>query len=183
MNVFEQNKLKEIVLYILNKTGGIDFYHVFKILYFAEKSHLAQWGHRITSDDFCALEYGPVPTRLYDAVKGNNPPHTHLADILCKSVHFAGIDAPNVLMTDEIANLDYISESEREALDKSIAENSNLTFRQLKEKSHDAAWEEAYNCKNGTNVLSPLSMAQSANATSATLEYIKEQIDIESALS
>ncbi len=42
MTDYDSKKLTELVLYILCKTGGIDFYHVFKILYFAEMSHLAK---------------------------------------------------------------------------------------------------------------------------------------------
>ena len=56
MTTFEQKSLIEIVLYILNKTGGIDFYHLFKIIYFAEMKHLAKWGIRLQKDDLCALE-------------------------------------------------------------------------------------------------------------------------------
>ena len=52
MDNYEQQKIVEVVLYILNKTGGIDFYHLFKILYFAERDHLAKWGDKIISDDF-----------------------------------------------------------------------------------------------------------------------------------
>ena len=47
MAKFEERMLVEMVLYILNKTGGTDFYHVFKILYFAEVKHLAKWGRSI----------------------------------------------------------------------------------------------------------------------------------------
>lgn len=49
-------------------------------------------------------------------------------------------------------------------------------------KSHDEAWEEASLRADGTNVISPLSMAKVLNADDAMLEYIKEQIQIESAL-
>ena len=35
MNRFEQRKIVEVVLYILNKIGGTDIYHLFKIIYFA----------------------------------------------------------------------------------------------------------------------------------------------------
>ena len=82
MNGFEQRKLNEIILYLLNVTGGMDYYHIFKILYFAEREHLAKWGHRMIADDFCALEYGPVPTHLYDAIKVLDSKGTALAEIL-----------------------------------------------------------------------------------------------------
>ena len=75
-----------------------------------------------------------------------------------------------------------LSKSEIEALDQSIEENKSLTFDQLVRKSHDEAWHEANRRVNGTKVISPLSMAKVLNADDAILEYIKEQMQIESAL-
>ncbi|MDY6253353.1 MAG: Panacea domain-containing protein [Bacteroidales bacterium] len=182
MNKYEQQKIIEVVLYILNKTGGIDFYHLFKIIYFAEMKHLVKWGHRILSDDLCALDYGPVPTMLYDAVKGKNANGTILADLLNQNVRFAGNDAPNVLLPEVPANMNYISKSEVEALDESIAENACLTFGQLKQKSHDKAWYEAYHKENGTNVISPITMLEVMNADESVIEYVKEQFELEGEL-
>ena len=90
MTDFDSKKLTELVLYILGKTGGVDFYHAFKILYFAEMKHLAKWGCGIVPDKFCALPYGPVPTRLYNAVKELNKPRMELSTDLAEAVRFAG---------------------------------------------------------------------------------------------
>ncbi len=98
MTNFDSKKLTELVLYILCKTGGVDFYHVFKILYFAEMKHLAKWGSGIVPDEFCALKYGPVPTHLYDAVKELGHSRMKLSEELSEVVQFAGEDAPNVLL-------------------------------------------------------------------------------------
>ncbi len=182
MMLFNNNKLIEILLYILCKTGGIDYYHAFKILYFAEMKHLAKWGTRIIPDEFCALKYGPVPTRLYDAVKDLGHPNMELAEELAKVVCFAGDDAPNVLLPQREFDERYFSKSEIEVLNASIEENANLTFGELKRKSHDAAWDEADRRINGTNVISPISMAKVLNADDAMLEYIKEQLEIDMAL-
>ena len=182
MTNFDSKKLTELVLYILCKTGGVDFYHVFKILYFAEMRHLAKWGSGIVPDEFCALKYGPVPTRLYDAVKELNQPSMALAECLSAVIQFAGEDAPNVLLPKRKANLKFLSKSEIEALEQSIEENKSLTFGQLMRKSHDEAWEEANRRTNGTNVISPVTMAKVLNANDAMLEYIEEQMQIESAL-
>lgn len=182
MTSFDSKKLTELVLYILGKTGGVDFYHAFKILYFAEMKHLAKWGSGIVPDEFCALKYGPVPTQLYDAVKELNHPRMILSEELSEVIQFAGEDAPNVLLPKREANLKYLSKSEIEALEKSIEENESLTFGQLMRKSHDEAWEEANRRTNGTNVISPVSMARVLNADDAMLEYIEEQMQIESAL-
>ena len=37
---YEDQKIKEVVLYILSKTGVVDYYHLMKILYLAERQHL-----------------------------------------------------------------------------------------------------------------------------------------------
>ena len=182
MTSHDRKKLTELVLFILDKTGGVDFYHAFKILYFAEMKHLAKWGSGFVPDEFCALKYGPVPTQLYDAVKELNHPRMILSEELSEVIQFAGEDAPNVLLPKREANLKYLSKSEIEALEQSIEENESLTFGQLMRKSHDEAWEEANRRTNGTNVISPVSMARVLNADDAMLEYIEEQMQIESAL-
>lgn len=182
MTNFENRKLTELVLYILGKIGGADFYHAFKILYFAEMKHLAKWGSRIVPDEFCALKYGPVPTKLYDAVKELNHPDMSLSKELSEVIQFAGEDAPNILLPKREANLRLLSKSEIEALDQSIEENKSLTFGQLMRKSHDMAWDEANHRINGTNIISPVSMAKVLHAEEAILEYIEEQMQIESAL-
>lgn len=182
MTNYDRKKLTELVLYILDKTGGVDFYHAFKILYFAEMKHLAKWGSGIVPDEFCALKYGPVPTQLYDAVKELNHPHMTLSKELSEVVQVAGEDAPNILLSKRQADLKFLSKSEIEALDQSIEENKSLTFGQLMRKSHDTAWDEANRRANGTNVISPVSMAKVLNTDETMLEYIREQMQIESAL-
>ena len=62
MTNFDKQKLTEILLYILNKTKGLDYYHVFKVIYFANISYLAKYGFPMVSDEFCALPDGPVPS-------------------------------------------------------------------------------------------------------------------------
>ena len=177
MNEFERKKVVEVVLYILNKIGGTDIYHLFKIIYFAEMKHLSKWGTRIMKDNLCAIKFGPVPTELYYAIKGER--NSGLASLIHSSTEFAGDDAPNVLLPKRTPNIDYLSKSDVEALDESIKENATLTFNELKMKSHDKAWKEAYDNRRKSNVISPMTMASVMNTDAATLEYIKEQMDLE----
>ncbi len=105
-----------------------------------------------------------------------------LSEELSMVVEYAGEDAPNVLLPKREANMKFMSKSEIEALDQSIEENKSLTFGQLMRKSHDDAWDEAIRRVNGTNIISPLSMAKVLNPDDAMLEYIEEQMQIDSAL-
>ena len=66
-------------------------------------------------------------------------------------------------------------------LDKSIDENLNLSFSQLKDKSHDSAWAKAYN-GNGRRVMDDYSIALAAGADESTLRYILEQEELCKAL-
>lgn len=182
MKDFDKQKLIEMLLYILGKTGGLDHYHAFKILYFAEMKHLAKWGSGFVPDMFCALPYGPVPSALYDAVKELNNPFLSLSKSLAEAVQLAGEDAPNVLLAKRNADLLFLSKSELEALDQSIEENKSLTFGQLKMKSHDSAWAEANSRACGSKAISPLAMAKVCGADKAMLDYIEEQLRVESAL-
>lgn len=179
---FEDRKLVEMVLYILNRTGGTDFYHVFKILYFAELKHLAKWGRSITPDTFCALDYGPVPSGLYDAVKNQAAPHSELAKMLSEATTFAGADAPYVMLARREADTKYLSKTEKEMLDASIDENANLTFRQLMTKSHDEAWKSAYESGTGRKQMSLMEMAKAGGVDEGMLAYIKERLDLKAVM-
>ncbi|MBQ5979403.1 MAG: SocA family protein [Bacteroidales bacterium] len=184
MNKESQRELIEIVLYILNKTGGLDYYHVFKILYFAQKDYLSQWGHRLIQDDFCALENGPVPTNLYDAVKGQEPLKSKgLLSMFNEAIRHAGEDAPHFLIALRNANLDYLSEAAINALDKAIHEYSNMSFGHLKDLSHDAAWAEAWGHPGGSRKMDIVSIAKASTDNKAMIEYITDNELLESALS
>ncbi len=181
MDKYNKERLVEIVLYVLNKTGELDYYTLLKTIYFAELKHLAKWGQRITSDDVCAMPYGPVLSHLLDAIKGDTR-EQELSTMLRKAFKFASEDASNVMLPLRKANEDYLSKSEKEALDESIDENANLSFEQLKNKSHDDIWYKNYPEGKGKKIISTMDMAKSAHALEAILEYIKENLEIERAL-
>ena len=80
-------KLKAVALYVLDKCGETDFIHLFKIIYFAERNLYAKYGQHLVKDTFIAMEHGPVPSHLYDALKLMNARETirmsKLLAILC----------------------------------------------------------------------------------------------------
>lgn len=170
MNQIEWQKLKEAVLYILNKEGKQSHYCISKILYFAQRMHLANYGRRIIADDFKAKKYGPVPSYLYDAVKRDN-----LSDIIRTEQRD---NKKVILFPIRDANTDYLSLSDIECLDASISENVHLTFDELKEKSHDSAWDST--ARN--EIMSSVSIARAGGASESVIEYIQELEEIEKAL-
>lgn len=181
MSVDDQKTIIACLLYVLDKTAGLDVYHALKVLYFAEREHLVDYGMRMTEDDYFAIDYGPVPTALYDATKGRaNSQCPQLLSLYKEAVKRAGKDAPNVLLPKRKPDMDYLSEAMVECLDKSILANCCLPFGELMRKSHDAAWQEAF--EEGKGKISLLSMAKCAGAEEVTLDYLGENIKLDSAL-
>lgn len=70
MTNFDKQKLTEILLYILNKTK-VRLLPCVQGNIFANISYLAKYGFPIVSDEFCALPDGPVPSVLYNCIKGD----------------------------------------------------------------------------------------------------------------
>ena len=79
MNVqFDKTKALNALLYVANRVQRKDFHKIFKIVYFADRQHLAEWGRPITGDTYIAMDAGPVPSRMYDMMKivrGGRPDH------------------------------------------------------------------------------------------------------------
>ena len=70
MNVqFDKTKALNALLYVANRVQRKDFHKIFKIVYFADRQHLAEWGRPITGDTYIAMDAGPVPSRMYDMLK------------------------------------------------------------------------------------------------------------------
>lgn len=182
MTNFEKQKLTEIVLYILNKANGLDYYHVFKIIYFAELEHLAKYGFRMTTDEFCALPDGPVPSLLYDCIKDNSFCDKDLENMINKNVEKGNDDAYYMLTAKRKADLDYLSEAEIESLDKSIRDNATMPYDKLKEKSHGKEWRRAFYESSGRKVMDTIGMATDGMASEEMIEYIKENLAVETAL-
>lgn len=63
-------KIKAALLYILESfPEGVDYIKLFKILYFAQQSHLVKYGRPIVQESFYALKHGPVPSFTYKALQ------------------------------------------------------------------------------------------------------------------
>ena len=175
-------KLKAIVLYIVNQCGTVDIFHILKILYFADRAHYAEWGTRLSNDTFCAMDIGPVASHLYNALKDVTGKERLRAGSPLKLISDALYQADpmyeNYVCAREKADMDELSASDVDCLDRSIAENKGKDFGALSQKSHDRAWQEAYG-KQKNSEMDPLLMAEAGGASKETLEFIKENAEFD----
>lgn len=167
-------KLKAVALYVINKFEAIDILPLFKIIYFADREHYAVFGRRIISDTFCALKNGPVPSFLYDAIKVLSGGYTNSdLQIVSNSLQIPDKEFSYIISALEMPDLDELSISDIKMLNKSISENGSLPIHILSKKSHDLAWQEAWN-RAQNSPIEPILMARAAGASEATIEYIRE---------
>ena len=164
-----QRQLLEKVLYVLSRTKGLDYYRLFKVLYFAEREYLSSYFRKLVEDDFCALQYGPVPSALYDAIKGHGQ-GSILSQALWEVVKNADDEAGNILLPLRDADMDYIADAEASTLDKAIDEFSALSFNELLQLSHDTAWKAT--ALSGT--MDSEAIAREGGIQEGDIDYLRE---------
>ena len=158
---FNERKALAAVLFVIQQLGGcVGKHKLAKILYFADKKHLVKYMRPIFGDDYIAMPYGPVPSRVYDGVKGEGD---------FASFHQALNVKNNIESASEQPNLDVLSQSDIECLLASITENGNLSFQKLVEKSH----QFAYNNATG-RIISIIDMAREEGASEDVIAYIED---------
>ncbi len=163
-------KAFEVLLYVASRIKVPDIYHVLKAIYFADKQHLGKYGRLIYGDCYCAMQLGPVPSLAYDIVKwvrGDRDPWTTFTT----SPGFA-VNVDDMMITHRAANLDLLSESDVECLDKAIEQYGNMSFGQLKQVSHE---DEAFRAADADedDTMSLELIAQSLPNGDELLEHLR----------
>lgn len=141
-SLFDKDVALNAILYVVKQLGGkCDMHAVCKILYFADQEHLSQYSRSITGDDYIAMQYGPVPSHVYDmmkAVRGDSYfSDTKIAADLKSKFRFY-----NKMMIEavEMPDMDYLSGTDVKCLDAAIEKCKGLTFGQRTDLSHGYAW-------------------------------------------
>ncbi len=176
--LFDKDVALQSILYILDKMGGIcDMHKICKILYFADQKHLSRYSRSITGDDYIAMQYGPVPSRINDmmkAVRGDSY-FSSTEDSAELGRHFAFHN--NFLITALAKpDTDYLSETDIECLDESIALCKGMSFGELTEFSHGPAWD---NTKEGRRI-SVKDILREAGDEEGYVDYVAAKLKLES---
>ena len=127
--LFKQDIAIQAILYILKKMGGTcDIHKCHKILYFADNEHLSKYGRSITGDAYVRMDFGPVPTCIYDlfkAVRGDSFFASQVDDVRKGCFHF--VNNKDIAAVAEL-DMSYLSESDVEMLNKYIEKLKDKDF-------------------------------------------------------
>ena len=185
------SKIQAVVAYILKKVPqGMDYIHLFKIMYFAQQEHLVSWGLPIMDDSFVARRHGAVPTLTYKVIKSvenGNKVSDDLKDFY-NTISVTTDENHQLIKLAQGADcdMDELSESNTEILDKWITNCLDINSYKLSDLSHDKAWQQAkrQTDKTGEDTKITLyAMAKAGGALDGMLEVIKERQFIKRALS
>lgn len=139
---FDETKGVEALTYIASKWDGVTPFFASKVLFFAEKWHLNRYARPIVGDTFIAMPAGPVPSTLYDFIKGNldqaGDPQAVASALYIDRGQFAQVRARRA------ADMDVLSASDVECLDEAIVFCRRRDFGTLSNLTHqERAWAEA----------------------------------------
>jgi uncharacterized phage-associated protein len=139
---FDEKKGVEALTYIASKWPAVTAFFAAKVLFFAEKQHLNRYARPIVGDTFIAMPNGPVPSTLYDFIKGRldqaGDPEAIMAALLIERDPYPRVAAQRA------PDLDVLSPSDLECLDEAIAFCRQRGFGALSNLTHqERAWLDA----------------------------------------
>lgn len=138
-NQFDYQKAINGILWIASKGQNPTFHKISKLMYLADKEHLAKYGRLIFGDSYVAMKHGPVPSETYDMLKAVRGDGWAKFEDEAKSA-FQVKNGKEVIPQKE-ADLDVFSESDLECLEATYQKFGMKTFPELTALTHDKAWD------------------------------------------
>lgn len=185
-------KIKAVVLYILKAfPEGVDYIHLFKIMYFAQQNQLKEYGLPIVYDTFVARKHGPIPTLTYKVLRGIEGKvelsAKELKDFADSLNVLTSQDGHQLIVASKNADcdMDELSVADVKMLDKWIGKCKDVASFDLSDMSHDKAWKQAKNRaeKTGEDVkITMYDMADAVGASKNMLYVIRERQSVQKAL-
>lgn len=145
--------LNAVLLYIIKNSehARCDVYGIVKTAYFTQQIHLAEHGSPIFDDNIAALQFGPVPSTIYDILKitrGDKRGFNFRHDKDLYKVADAITFSDEYFSAKEEPDTDYLSSSDIAALDKAISMVSQMDFSEIKSITHGREWNRAFKSKS-----------------------------------
>lgn len=142
---FKPLKAVEASIYVASKLKNPTVHEVLKLLYFADKCHLREYGFLALGDRYFAMDFGPVAECTYDMLKiarGEN-------NSWYSKEMVAAVDGALAVSGSKVTPLrspskQSLSASYVCALEEALRQFGGLSFNERTELSHDEAWKKAW---------------------------------------
>ena len=143
---FDVEAATAAVAYMATRLPRLTVHQACKLLYLAEKQHIERYGRLFLKDDFIAMPYGPVPSRVYDLMKAARGEGRHHQVTQEDVDYFAErlVVHGNSIAARCEPDLGELSESAIKCLEDVIMRYGDWDFEARTEVSHDAAWQATW---------------------------------------
>ncbi|MBY5777772.1 SocA family protein [Rhizobium leguminosarum] len=149
---FDWQKTIEAIEFIARQEPGITQYYIGKILFFADREHVLDYGRPITGDKYVAMEYGPVPSGVRDLLKFDSGFPDEILDELQAHIGIEHEGNKQRVYSKSGSDLPKLSGSDKTYLIASIRKYAKMSFPRLKDVSHeDVAYNEAWDRPGNAN--------------------------------
>jgi hypothetical protein len=172
---YNNQKIKEVVLYILSKAGDTGYFRLMKTMFCADRQNLLRWGDQITNLDYYARKHGPVPTSVHDGLLSvyRGAP-SEFSDILTVKGNFMMVHPTRE------PNLEYLSETDKESIDRAISELKGKNRNEIETYLHESVYHRILNSEQ--KKYSHVDIVMSAGATEKQIAKVRHEDQILSAL-
>lgn len=173
---YQNQKIKEVMLYILSKTGDTGYFRLMKTMFCADRQNLLRWGDQITNLDYYARKHGPVPTSVHDGLLSTyQGMESDYSDILTVKGNFMMVHPTRE------PNLDYLSETDKESIDKAIYELKGKNRDQIEAYLHESVYHRILESEK--KKYSHVDIVASAGATEKQIAKVRYEDQLRKALS
>jgi uncharacterized phage-associated protein len=134
--MIDTKKIIQAVCYILQQIGRSEKLKLVKLLYLTDKYHLIRYGRTVASDEYWAMDYGPVGSAAKDILSFDERFLSHeykYAAKLLKKINDFDFEAAEKCGP---KSLDLLSESDIEAMDVVIRHFGNKNKSDLVKYTH-----------------------------------------------
>ncbi|RUU10753.1 DUF4065 domain-containing protein [Mesorhizobium sp. M7A.T.Ca.TU.009.01.3.2] len=138
----DKPKAVEALLLVASRMPGVTRFHASKALYFAELDHLQKYGRPIFGDRYIAMDNGPVPSFVYDVLKGEMTPKD-------RELAAGVLDVDTRWRTPEYhpgrkPDMSMFSQSDIESIDWAIEHVKGRSFGAISDETHKhEGWRKA----------------------------------------
>lgn len=142
---FKWEKAIQAIDFIAQNQPGITQYYIGKIMFFADREHLLDYGRPISGDRYVAMEHGPVPSAIRDLLKSDSGYPDEMINLLHSRIGLETDGNKQHVYSKGDVDFPALSGSDKEYLLNAINEYAKMPFTTLKELSHkDPAYEAAW---------------------------------------
>jgi len=171
------SKLFEAILYLLELRKPLTRFDLSKMIYFADREHLLNYGKPITGDSFYAMEHGPVPSKTYDILKvaGGEDNQFLVREVQRAALGNLGSDNGGwSFFPKRPPNKDYLSPSAMECLDFGFKKVFGRNFEEISDETHE---HSGYKNLDPNDMMSFWEIIKDAKNYDELKEYIEDLVD------